>query len=413
MEAARAITIAAERQRMGMKTKQQKMDSRKLEIQRKIALLKGGGRVARYRKERDEERRSKSGGDEEEEDAGAASETSAESGATGNAPTSAGMEAYWAYKRNEPLAGAKKKVKVKNFEMSDDARAIVSTELSGAGGKASARSVLDAAMELVYAKQLSDAAELFEICRKRIDSDQLNRKIDTKEATAMDQECMWELCQVYETTGKLTLACARYWELRDMLPDSRSKNEAEKRWAQASFKLSENLYKANRFQDSLDMCENIRDSTSKRVNGDSFMEKVELYAAMALQKLDRLQEAAELLQKVSKTSNSRKRRKQADFILDVQRVGEQVSRNDEMHELWDKNWKPTSGQGQGQIRMGGGATMAYLSPRERAFKEWAAEYWETRLKSPFYYAFLVLWVCWPFAIPVVSIMKKSQLLPPS
>lgn len=412
-----ASRAEAARRKMRGKDKQ---ISRQLEIKQKITLLKGG-RAARYKKERDEAEGKKGGREEEEEGEEGEEGSEASPAQQSGEPRSrdrdyegGGTESYWGWDREEQTGPKEKKASYSgSYEVSEEARAIANTELNGRGGKASARSVLDAAMELVSAREKSDAAQLLEIARTRIDSDQINRIIDNSEAQAMDRECMWELSDLYEQQGLLTLACARFWELRNLLPEGRGRRSAEQRWAKANFVLAENLYKANRFEDSLQVLVNIKETTTKQVNGDMFMEKAELYEAMALQKLKRMPEAEEILMRVKKTSGSRKRRKQAEFILDVQLVGEQVTRNDEMHEIWDNNWKQTMGA-QTQVRIGGGVrAMTWLSPRERAFKEWAADYWESRLKSPAYYAFLTLWVTWPFAIPVVSILKKGgTILPP-
>jgi len=99
---------------------------------------------------------------------------------------------------------------------------------------------------------------------------------------------------------------------------------------------------------------------------------------------------------------------QAAFTLDVVTVQKTMpdERNEVMHDIWDQNFSlPADSVGQVGIRGGGRAPV--LSPREQKWKNWTTQYWEERLKSPLYYTFLVLFVTWPFAIPVVSIAKKT------
>jgi len=205
------------------------------------------------------------------------------------------------------------------------------------------------------------------------------------------------------------LAVDSFGKLKDRLFVKREQQRAERAWAAVAFKLAERLYNVRRFNESLEVFELILESTKKGVVGERVYEDTELYMAMTLQQLGRVDEAKELLKDIRRNTSSRKTKAQATFVLDVFSVDAKKERNEEFHKMWDANFELPKDSYRSQVRVGSGATLQ-LSDREREWRSWASKYWEDRLSSPAYYLFLTLWVTWPFAIPVISILKKMEVV---
>jgi len=284
---------------------------------------------------------------------------------------------------------------------------VANTELNGAG-KATSRQLVACATEFADAGETEDAGELLELARKRIDAEQIQGKMDYKEAKTLDDDTVWQLAEIYERQGKLTLAVDRYGELKSKLVDRSDRREAERRWGEVSFKLGSKLYDVRRFDEALQVFKSVQLQGKAMAVGQNLWEEIDLYSAMTLQKLGRVEEAKDLVRYVKRTTGSTSRKAQASFILDVMSVETDGQRNEEFHKMWDENFKlpKDSFSTGGQTRIGAGGANLNLTPSERKWRDWASDYWEERLKSPLYYAFLTLWVTWPFAIPVVAIWGK-------
>mmetsp|Transcript_80345 Transcript_80345/g.206756 ORF Transcript_80345/g.206756 Transcript_80345/m.206756 type:complete len:392 (-) Transcript_80345:69-1244(-) len=296
--------------------------------------------------------------------------------------------------------------------ISDNARAIAAVELEGSGGKATSRQLLDAAFEFACADEYEEAADLLEIARGRIDREQILRSIDNDTAVALDDECVWALANAYEKQGKLTLAVDRYGILKDRLVDPRERMRAKRCWAEQSFALACRLDQVRRYEDAERLFLSVLDGTDKVNIGEDFYEEVQLNLAMTLQNMMRGDEASAILVEVRSTTYSKKRRSQASFVLDVINVGQQAERNEEFHKVWEENFfLPTDSYSSGGAYRGGGGkvNVLNLSEGEQKMRSWATKYWKERLSSPAYYAFLTLFVTWPFAIPVVSILGKAEV----
>jgi len=398
-----AIGKDADKSRRRKMTDQERRKSRVQEIKKKVDVLKGRAGV-RYLRKRDQA----------EAGAGAAGEedaAEAEPAAGSRQPPQREDEnergeaqAGWAFKRDAPSRSSGPRGSV-----SDDARAVATAELSGTSALATSQQLLDAAQEFSWARENSQAVELLQLARRRIDREQLERKLDAVTAQRLDDQCLWQLAAAYEELGRLTLAFNTYDTLKDRLLEKSEQLRAERSWASVAYKLAEGLYMARRFEECLEVLELVLATTTKTVTGDRLLEEFELYQAMTLQSLGRTEEAKQILLDVRRNTCSKKRKAQASFVLDVYSVEESGERNEEFHKVWDQSFRLPRESARAQVRMGSGAGGLNLSDREREWRSWASKYWEERLKSPLYYAFLTLWVTWPFAIPVVSILKKMEM----
>jgi len=423
IEAAVAVGKEIDKQKRRVGQKDQKQ-LRLQELRWKVDLLKGK-RIERYKQQRDKER-GEAGDDgdgaaeedeDDEDDENEMTEAEAEAEAALAAAAAAISEvseaqSSWSFERDGPKLTPLKKMTAEG--VSDDARAIASTELAG-NGKARAASIIEAATEYKQVRKLDKATKLLEIARIRIDREQIERKIDLATSQVLDNQVMWLLAETYEEDGRLTMACNCFHELMQR-PRSADQERAAKEWGRASFKVSEKLYDIQRFEEAYEVVELLRAQTTMRVHGSAFLEDVELQAAMTLQKMGKVIEARQVLVELVRTSKSRKRKGQAQFILDVFSVEpDEEYRNEEFHKVWDAHFVLPSESRAGQVRVGGSSNFGtWMTPNEREFRKWATDYWQDRLSSPLYYAFLTLFVTWPFAIPVVSIMKRmnaEQMVP--
>jgi tetratricopeptide (TPR) repeat protein len=322
--------------------------------------------------------------------------------------TSAGQKS-WQFKRDMSFETEKREP----VPVSDDARAVASAELAGEGSS-TARSIIDAARE--YSIRELDhlkAAELLEIARKRIDRDQIQRKIDLEQSQKLDEECMFLLAESYEKGNRLTLSFNIYSILKERLRNTSKAKMVQFAWAGVAYKLGEALYGVRRFQEAFDIFEMIHGGCDKNIRlviGNDLFEEAMLQSGLTLQQLKRLEEAEFYFKEIKRSTQSATRKAQAQFCADVMEA-QQVfpdQRLDAAHEIWEQNFVLPRDSYSGRQTGGGGRRASInLSPSERAWKEWSTQYWEERLKSPLYYAFLVLFVTWPFAIPVVSIAKRS------
>jgi len=412
IEAVINIGRDAEKKRMfGRMNQQERVKLRQQEIQRKIDLLRGN-RIERYRKNREKGKASQIA-DAGDEEGVKEAQTFAKDRVNASKDTRAdgGVEAFWSFDRDGPKGGSKKASG--DARLSEEANRIASVELDGRGGAASARSVMDAAVEFRQCNDRGKAVLLLEVARERIDREQIERKIDCSTAQELDEECMWMLADTYREMSRLTLACESYREIKDRALVEKTRRKAEVEWAKAAFKVAEELFKLRRFGESLDVIDNIRDTADTSIQGVGFMEELELQAAMTLQEMGRTAAAKKMLAEFIKKSCSRKRKTQARFILDVINVDASGFRNTEFHEIFEQNFElPKDSIAGVRTRVSATPRRVYspnLSEREREFRTWASKYWEERMKSPVYYTFLTLWVTWPFAIPVVSLMKKANV----
>lgn len=395
VDAAINIGRNANRLRQLKKTEQERKKLRLMEVRRKIEVLKG--KKNRFKAPSGDREASQA------EEAGSGSPDSEESSST---PSGEGPE-EWAFERTARVGRRKADGPL---EVSDDARAVAETELSGAGGVATSRQLLDAAIEFEAAQDFSKAGELLEMVSDRISKEQMERKLDYKVAQEYDDEACERLAGVYARSGRLTLAFNTYDILRMRVADPAMRRRAQAGWVKVAITLALKLQEAYRYQECLDLLLLVRDVAQTRVAGEKLMEEAEMYIAICLQKVGRKDEAMNVLQEVSRATVSRDRKAQAQFIMDVMNVDLPDQRNEEFHKVWEDNFNlpkdMTRSVSSGRRR----PLNLNLSTQERAFRSWASEYWEERLKSPAYYFFLTLWVTWPFAIPVVSIMRRSGLL---
>jgi len=223
---------------------------------------------------------------------------------------------------------------------------------------------------------------------------------------------MWGLGDAYTNAGRLTLAFNTFSILKERLAGPQKK-KAQGRWAEVAFKLGSTLYKVRRFEEALNVFVEIHgdsDQTRKQLMPESTFEEAQLWTGMTLQQLRRLEEAQEVLADVQRNSRDRQRKAQAAFTFDVVAAQKTMpdERNEVLHEIWDQNFSlPRDSVSQVGAGIRGASRAPVLSPREQKWKNWTTDYWEDRLKSPLYYTFLLLFVTWPLAIPVVSIAKNT------
>jgi len=368
-------------------SQQDRKKLRIMEVRRKIEVLRGRKGASKA---------------QSEEEPSADAEESPVSGATEEAGEA---QDGWAFQRT-----AKARSGSSALEVSDDARAVADTELDGVGGIASSRQLLDAAMEFQAAKDFDKAASLLELVSPKISEEQLQRKLDYKVAQEYDDEASERLASVYASSGRLTLAFNAYDVFRMRATDPQQRKRAEVGWVEVAMKLGKRLQEAYRYQECLDLLLTVRDVAQTRVAGEKLMEEAEMTIAMCLQKVGKKDQALQVLQEIKRTTRSRESKAQAEFIMDVMMVDLPDQRNDEFHKVWDENFNLPKDMTRVVSTGGRRAVNLNLSTQERAFRTWASEYWEERLKSPAYYFFLTLWVTWPFAIPVVSMMRRSGVL---
>eukprot|EP00930_Biecheleria_cincta_P075154 TRINITY_DN62329_c0_g1_i1.p1 TRINITY_DN62329_c0_g1~~TRINITY_DN62329_c0_g1_i1.p1 ORF type:complete len:485 (-),score=104.03 TRINITY_DN62329_c0_g1_i1:175-1629(-) len=386
--------------RMSQKERQQ---LRSVEVKRKMTVLKGN-KYALYKKNRDAAKAKKDQSEEDDEDE--TDEKEGKNAATQRPRTDANASelAAWAFSRRE----ADKKAH--RTSVSDEALAIAETELRGSGSAATAAMLIEAAAEFKLARQWSEASELLELARKKITQEQLAKSLDWKVAEDLENEALRELGSVYANAGRLTLAYNYCDQLRRRPLDPMSTTQAEAELVEVAFRLGEKLHEERRFQQCMDVLESVRELSQRNVAGAERKEELEIYIAMALQSLNRKEEAKQVLKNVIRITGSAKRKAQAIFIMDVHDVDISGERNEEFHKIWDQNFKLPTGSQEFRDTSRRSTVNLNLSETEREFRTWVSAYWEERLKSPAYYAFLVLWVTWPFAIPVVAIARRSGLI---
>ncbi|CAE7416763.1 glnS [Symbiodinium natans] len=396
-----AVNIARDttRRGRGRMSMQERKRLRAMEVQRKIQVLKGRRPVSR-----------KTGAEASSEPDDEAGEEEGSGGSSSSsAPSEVGEgQEEWAFKREYKTSSVEQSL----FEVSDDARAIAETELFGQGGVATSQQLLDAGREFMFAKDFEKAADLLELVSERISKEQLNRKLDYKKAQAIDDEATEMLATVYSDSGRLTLAFNTYDVLRTRVADREARERAEVGWIQTAVRIAESLQKEQRFDQCLELLLTVRELAQSRVAGTKLKEEIEMTIAICLHKQGKKEEALEILREVRRNSMSRERKAQAQFVMDVISVDDiPLERNEEFHKVWDDNFKlPKDTMQSLPTARKGSALNLNLSDQEREFRDWAGKYWEERLKSPAYYAMLTLWVTWPFAIPVVSLMRRSGLL---
>lgn len=380
--------------RMSPKERQQ---LRSVEVKRKMTVLKGS-KIALYKKNRDAAKAKKED-DEEEKD-----EEEGKNAQPLRSDANATELAAWAFKRQE------KDRKKLLTSVSDEALAIAEVELRGSGSAATAAMLIEAAAEFKLARKWSEASELLELARKRITQEQLAKSLDWKVAEDLENEALRELGSVYASAGRLTVAYDFCDQLRLKPLDPEPKREAEAELVEVAFRLGEKLHDERRFQQCIDVLQSVRELSQRKVAGWKRMEELEIYIGMALQNLNRKDEAKQVLNNVIRVTASAARKAQAIFIMDVYDVDVSKERNEEFHKIWDQNFKLPSDSQQFRDTSRRSTINLNLSEPEREFRTWVSAYWEDRLASPAYYAFLVLWVTWPFAIPVVAIARRAGLI---
>jgi len=297
-------------------------------------------------------------------------------------------------------------------DVPDDSGRVPLTRAVLQGSEPVARALIDAAWEYDNKERDHDkAAELYEIARTRVDQEQIERKIDLTTSQQLDDEAMWGLGDAYANAGKLTLAFNTFSILKERFAGLQKK-KVQQRWADVAFELGSKLYKVRRYEEALGVFVEMHgnsDQTRKQFMSESTYEEAQLWTGMTLQQLKRLEDAKDILAEVQRNSSNRQRKAQAAFILDVVTVQKTMpdQRNEVMHEIWDQNFS-LGKDSVSQVGFRGAGRAPVLSPREQEWKNWTTEYWEDRMKSPLYYLFLVLFVTWPLAIPVISIARKTD-----
>lgn len=447
-DAAIALGRQADRLRYKKLSKKDQLKVRQDEVYKKMQVLKGGkmDRASRYIRQRDAERedgkasqddqepRGEADGDYDDNDLEGVDDDDDGDGDVFGSDSGQGSQNNWQVYGEKASLGSKsaeqgagpaewafesddrsKRIEEKRARVSEASRAVLATELAGKS-VSSAKQLVAAAKEFMVALEFAEAAELYEIARTRIDKEQIDRTLNLYEAQALDDECTWELALAYRKSGRLTLAFDRYGQLKARLPPGTELSTAIVYWAQVAAELAERLYTERRFEDALAVLEAAREATLTGKTSFTLRDEVELSIAMTLQELKRTGEAQDVLLNIRALSSSQRTKQQATFVLDVITAPVTEERNEEFHKMWEKNFK--IGQAEWSearaVRAGTGsratAMISRLSRGEREFRTWATQYWEERLKSPIYYACLTLWVTWPFAIPVVSIMRKSGMM---
>lgn len=419
VDAAVAVGRDAAKKMRRKLTPQAKKQLRDQEIRKKINLLKGGTPAQRYKAKRDKEKQEaaakqmESGADSEDGEEHAAEDGEdgvEESDGGGEAGTLEAGEAQedWIFERKE---GNTARIKVQGEDrVSEDSRAVAVAELEGEGGSASSEQILEAAKEFSWASQHQQVLDLAEVARKRIDREQLDRKITALEAQDKDNRALWFIAEAAEAQGtmaRLMRAVATYAELKELLQGI-EQQKAESQWARASANLAEKHFNANDFNEALKVQDLVVSTSKRTVVGNREWDRLHLDMAMTYQRLNRMEEAKLMAQYMRKNATSKEAKNQATFLLDVFSVDTSGERNEEFHKLWDEHFVlPTDSYAAGgQVRVRTGSNLQ-LSDNEKEWRSWVSKYWEDRMKGPVYYSFLTLWVTWPFAIPVISILKKN------
>jgi len=409
---------AEARRKQRFQSKEDKKKLRLQEIGTKIQTLKGkqGSRVEAYKKARDQaEGRTRTDGEVNEGEEEGAEEEGYEDEVSSQQRVGyrdlvsrkqediEGARPEWAFKRPDKFARAKKDKR----PVSDNSRAVVETELNGEGGVATSRQLEEAADEFRTRASWATAAQLYQLCLERINQEQLQRQIELKEAIELEEQAEIKLGACYEAGGRLSLAFDHWDRLRNKFHRPEDQKYCEAEWAKVGLQLAKKLQEAYRWQQSLDVLFLVRDTYQDRVGNN--WEEVEIYIALGLQGLKKTEEASAVLMSVQRRTNDPERRAQCSFITDVMNVDTTGERNEEFHKIWEQSVQmPTDGIS--SVRISKAVNFQNLSPAEREFKQWASSYWEERLKSPAYYSFLMLWVTWPFAIPVLAILRRSGLI---
>jgi len=370
---------------------------RQSEIKMKMQVLKGS-KSRLYRRKRTQT-------DDDEEQA---------SGQVDSSMTSEAVP-EWAFSREEEVSPTEEASgrydALAGVAVSDEARAVAAQELAG-NPKASASQILSAATELSRASEWTNTARLLEIGRKRIDKEQLERKLDMKGAIQLDQGHLRLLATAYEKIGRLNVARETLLLLKGILETEKERQDVSRQWMRVSFMYGSKLLAARSCQAALDVFENMLDTCPKSIAGPELWEETYLYVGMTLHELGRDEEAKDKLSFIYKDSLSAIRKRQARFIYDVVTADVTVEKDAEMHKVWNSTVTvPSNTRVRGSIgRIGSRMQSPELRSQATQFQAWASTYWEERMKSPVYYAFLTLWVTWPFAIPVVSIARKFEVL---
>lgn len=396
----------AEQLRAKRNTSRQVIDKmRILEIRRKIDLLKGKTSIRRQRNSNGEGISTQEPGAIDDADLDDIDDENNLRPALSNRESRGASEDDWAFSR--PASG-RSTAAMKT--VSAEAQTIADSELGGISAIASAAQLLNAGVEFSEARRFNEASQLLELARKRVDQDVLSRKIGAQTAQELDDQAMWQLASVYDEWERLALAFECYNSLKTRSTTVDTRKKAEAGWVRSGFKLACKLNQDGRYQASLDTLLIVRETAQSNVSGNKIRDELELYIAMALQSLDRVSEAKKVLIDLRKQSFSREVKAQASFMMDVFSVDTSGERNEELHKVWDENFKLPKGS-IASVRMGSSRPLNLnLTPAEREFRTWATTYWEERLKSPAYYTFLVLWVTWPFAIPVIAIMRNNGMI---
>lgn len=432
-EVAANIGKAAERRRAMIKNKSSAKgakairEQRRLELTAKIKVLRGSGRA----KDRAEQERGPE--DDEEEDAfkdigGGADEievgpdleealqTVGMMDSAGGVLTGGGG-GYWGDIQEKKSVKAAEdtglKASVEDAEGVGAARAIARAEVGGAK-KASSESLLWAGERLQEVREFNLAAEVLELVSDRIDQDLLQRRIESAvEAEEKEERALVKLLDIYSTQGKSAYA----WDKAAILSERGSTNElrlrGERAWVTQGLEMANKLTGKSRHNEALLVLEEIYAKAEPKPGGTTAndVEEVGLSLAMCLNQLKQVEEAKEILLDINAKSLSKKRRQQAVFIMDVI-CSPAMGRNKDYDKIWNDAMEPLMmPQDGGRVRISGGmgTRMAEFATGQTALQKWTREYWDKRMKSPVYYASLVLFVTWPFAIPVISIGKKAGL----
>jgi len=403
----------ASKMRLATKAKD-KRALRQNEIKMKMQVLKGS-KASIYKGKRrsgDEASDRRSEEDSEEESGASGQVGSYEAAESGQAATN-----EWAFDRAKK-SGADKITDnawsrynaLEGFELSDESRAVAAQELAG-NAKASSASILRAATELSKCGEWTNSARLLERGRERIIQEQLERDITVKEAQELDEGHLRLLGTAYTQIGRLNVARETLLNLRDVVTTENQRQDVSRTWMAVSFKYGSSLLERRNRQAALDVFQNMLDTVPKGIAGAELWEETYLYLGMTLHELGRDDEAKEKLSLIYRDSMSGLRKRQARFIYDVINSDVVVERDPEMDKIWNSTVTlPAAARGGTTISRVGVRGVRPLQYEASRFQTWAATYWEERMKSPVYYAFLTLWVTWPFAIPVVSIARRSGLI---
>jgi len=407
-----AIGLARDYQKKRQTGKMSRVQDRKLrmlEIQNKINVLKGrSSRTDKYKTERDRERAEAARAANQVNLPAAVREEEGEQDDEGEEEEGGEGPATWSWIRKGEVVEAS----VERGEISDEARAIANTALNGSG-LASAQQLIDTATEFEFAAEWEDAADLLELARKRIDKEQLGGSLTNDQAKQLDDEVLWQLAHVYEEDRRLIDAADRYSLLKDKTWDKNSQREVTRAWGECCYKLAEALQECQRGKEAIVVMQAVKDQTTKAAVGESLWEQLDLLLAITYDNIGQKDDAKTVLINLVSSSTDKTKKSKALFMLDVFSVELSSERNTALHDIFDQSFQLPRGsfRPSGQVNLGGGRRLSIsnLSPREREWRDWTSQYWEDRMKSPIYYACLILWVTWPFAIPIKAFIDKGWI----